>query len=254
MRKTTALVAALATCGAIAGAANAGEASIDADGNILTVDASFDPPNSSSKRTIQGVTLEVHSAYGNFRGNPGPSEGSDITFGLPKGSRVNSLNFPKCPLPTEQSEFGVQSRCPSTSKIGSGKVSVDARPSGIQNQLKGTLTVYNGAASGGRPTLMMMAEIPNGESTIRTEINFRVDKGPKLVQFDPLGRPRGGTAFSITALDLKVGRTIRSNGERFPYFEAPTTCKKSWAFELALVRNSSTTSAKDTQPCLRLVG
>lgn len=255
MRKISALVAVVVACGAMAAVASAGPASMDADGNALMLDASFNTPASSSNRFIQPGVLEIHSLYGNFRGNPGPDESSDINLTLPKGTRVNSRNFPACPVPAQQSDFGNQARCPSTSRIGSGKVSVDARRSNIQNQLSGTLTVYNGAVVDGVPTISLMAEInTGGPEPLRTELNFKIQKGPKIVQFDPLGRPRGAAAFTITTLDLKVGRTIKSGRDRFPFFETPTTCKKTWAFSLTLVRNSSTTSAKHTQPCIKLIG
>jgi hypothetical protein len=259
MRKFSALAALVALCCAGVGVANAGQANIDANGTALSLDASFSPPITSSKSTRQGVTLELHQFYGNVRGNPTPTEGADVNVGLPGGTVFNSAAFAACPLPTDPKQFGVRSRCPAASQVGTGTVQVDARKSGLTDPLNGTVVVYNGAKSGSTPTVILMASLPTpGGGEIITEIDMKVEKGPKLVGYDPLNRPRGSSLYDITRLDLAVGKTVgvKANGKniKVPFLQAPVVCKKSWAFSLTLVRDSGTQTATDTAPCQKVVG
>lgn len=260
MKKITALVAVAVALGAMATTAYAGKATIDANGNFLMLDASFTPPATSSSKTKQGVVLEMQHIYGNFRGNPTPTEASNINFKMPKSTVVNSALFARCPLATAET-LGVESRCPAASKIGTGTATVDARRSGIPDQLSGTLNVYNGAQRNGVYTLMLIATIPvpGVPTPITAEIDFEVRKGPQLVEYDTVEPTSNNASFDITQFDLTVGKTVKGvlNGKqaRISFFEAPKTCKKRWAFELGLTRATQPSMiAKDTSPCLKVTG
>jgi hypothetical protein len=261
MRKISACVAALALCCALAASANAGQATIDDKGNVLMLDAQFNTPATSSSRTAQGAVLEMHHFYGNFRGNPTPDEASNINFKFPKGTIVNSTLFARCPIPTAET-LGVESRCPPASKMGTGTASVDARRSGLADQLSGTVNVYNGAARNGVPTLQLIATIPvPGSATpITAEIDFEIRKGPELVEYDTVAPTTNNASFDITAFDLLVGKTVngvvKGKKAKISYFVTPKTCtKKGWAFELGLTRATQPSAiAKDTAPCLKVTG
>lgn len=262
MRKIAACVAAAALCGALAGVANAGKATIDANGNVLMLDAQFNTPASSSNRTAQGAVLEMHHFYGNFRGNPTPTESSNISFKFPKDTIVNSALFARCPIPTAET-LGQESRCPPASKMGGGTASVDARRAGFSDQLNGTVNVYNGAARNGVPTLQLIATIPNPSdpnNPIKSELDFEIRKGPVLAEYDTVPPSSENAIFDITAFDLVVGKTVNGvvKGKRakISYFVTPKTCtKKGWAFELGLTRASQPPAiAKDTAPCLKVTG
>jgi hypothetical protein len=260
MYKITALVAVAVALCAMATTAHAGKATIDSSGNFLVLDASFSPPATSSSKTRQGVVLEMHHMYGNFRGNPTPTEASNINFKLPKGTVVNQALFARCPVPTAET-LGDESRCPPASKMGSGTASVDARRSGLPDQLNGTVNVYNGASRNGVPTLALIATIPvpGAAEPIKAELDFEIRKGPNLVEYDTVPPTSANASFDITSFGLTVGKTVNGvlNGKkaRISFFEAPKTCKKSWAFELGLTRASQGSMiAKDTAPCLRVTG
>ena len=261
MRKISALAAVAALCGALAAVANAGQPTIDSNGNVLMLDAQFNTPASSSNRTAQGAVLEMHHFYGNFRGNETPTEASNINFKLPKGTVVNNALFARCPLPTQET-LGDETRCPPASKVGSGTVTVDARRSGVNDQLNGTVNVYNGAQRNGAYTVHIISTIPipGVANPIKAELDFEVRKGPQLVEFDTVMPTSNNASFDITNLNLLVGKTvngvIRGRRAKISYFVMPKTCtKKGWAFELGLARpTTGSMVAKDTAPCLKLVG
>jgi hypothetical protein len=260
MRKISALVAAAALCGAVAGVAHAGPATIDSDGNFLMLDAQFDVPATSSSKTKQGAFLEMHHVYGNFRGNPTPTESSNISFKMPKGAVVNSALFARCPLPTTDT-IGQENRCPAASKVGTGTVSADARRSNVPSQLNGTVNVYNGASRNGVPTLALISTIDlGGGSSFKAELDFEVRKGQQLVEFDPVQPTSNNASFDITAFNLRVGKIVNGIVKRrktkISFFETPRTCtKKGWGFELALNRpTTGSMIAKDTAPCIKVVG
>lgn len=261
MRKISAFAAVAALCGALAAAANAGQPTIDGSGNVLMLDAQFNTPATSSSRTNQGAVLEMHSFYGNFRGNPTPSEASNINFDLPKGAVVNNALFARCPVPTPET-LGDETRCPAASKVGTGTVSVDARRSGINDQLNGTVNVYNGHQRNGAYTIQIITTIPvpGAANPIKSELDFEVRKGPKLVEFDTVAPASNDASFDITSLNLLVGKTvngvIKGRKAKISFFVTPKTCaKKGWAFELGLARpTTGTMVAKDTAPCIKVIG
>jgi hypothetical protein len=250
MRRLALLPVALLACVVLAPGANAGQADINANGDVLTLDAAFHQALTSGKSFKRPATLELHTLFGNLYGNPTPAEGADLTFGLPKGTTINASKFPGCPIPLDDATAGDDSRCPSGSQIGSGTALVDARKSGLGSSNQGTVKIFNGLPHNGNPTVIFMAKVTVGATTIPAEIDLDVLKGPKLVEFDPQGRPRGAAAFDITSTDLKVGKTIKVKGKQVGYFAAPATCKNTWAFSLTLTRDSGTQTAKDTAPCV----
>ena len=250
MRKLIPALVATAACVAAVPIAHAGQANVDANGNVLMLDGAFHQALTSGKSFKRPVTLELHTLFGNVYGNPTPAEGSDLTFGLPKGTTINASKFPGCPIPPSDATAGDDSRCPSGSQIGSGTALVDARKSGLGSSNEGTIKIFNGLPHNGNPTVIFMAKVHVGDVTIPAEIDLDVLKGPKLVEFDPQGRPRGMASFDITSTDLTVGKTIKVKGKTVGYFAAPATCKNTWAFSLTLTRDSGTQTAKDTAPCV----
>ena len=250
MRKLIPALVATAACVAAVPIAHAGQANIDANGNVLMLDAAFHQALTSGKSFKRPVTLELDTLFGNIYGNPTPTEGSDLTFGLPKGTGINASKFPACPIPPDDASAGDDSRCPSGSQIGSGTALVDGRKSGLGSGNPGTIKIFNGAPHNGNPTVIFMAKVTVGTTVIPAEIDLDVLKGPKLVEFDPQGRPRGNAAFDITSTHLKAGKTIKVKGKQVGYFTAPATCKNTWAFFITLTRDSGTQTAKDTAPCV----
>jgi hypothetical protein len=262
MRRISAFAAVAAVCGVFAPVASAGAPTIDPNGNVLMLDAQFNTPATSSSRTAQGAIFEMHHFYGNFRGGPTPSEASNISFNFPKGTLINNALFARCPVPTQET-FGNESRCPAASKMGTGTVSVDARRSGIPDQLNGTVNVYNGATRNGVGTLAIIATIPvpGSPNPIRSEIDFEIRKGPQLVEYDTLPpAPDNSASFDLTSFSLKVGKTVngvhKGRKVKIPYFVTPKTCSKNgWAFALTLTRaTAGNTVARDTAPCLKVTG
>ena len=257
MRKLSVLAALAALCGVMAAVANAGSPTLADNGNVLMLDAAFNPALSSTKRVKQGANLEVHVLYGNLRGNPTADRTSVVDVKLPKDTKINQPLFARCPVATAETQ-GDAKRCPPASKIGTGEVVVDARASNIPDRIVGKIDVYNGATRNGLPTITLIANLTLNGTPFSVELPLEVRKGPQLVQFDPENRPEGQSAYSIERIDLNIGKTvngiIKGRKAKISYFETPSSCKKTWAFEIGVTNSQQAIRAKDTAPCVKVVG
>jgi hypothetical protein len=250
VRKLVTLGAATALAAALAAGAHAGPAATDPDGNVSIVDVALSPPVASSPTRPVGATLTFHEFFGNRNGAVLPRI-SKTTIRLPPGTRTNGRFFPKCDLPDNPEEVGKE-RCRNPSRIGSGTVEVDARPT-LQEPLGGKLAAYNGELRGGRPTLILVATVVVGGGEVRGELDFEV-RGSTLVSLPPPeGTPQ--ELFVITKVNAAMRATIirRRSGRRLrvSFIETPRICRRgTW-------RSSSTQSfegggsltALDTAPC-----
>jgi hypothetical protein len=167
----------------------------------------------------------------------------------------------ECPLPTAQADVRAD-RCPASSRVGTGTALADARSVGIQDPIPATVTAYNGAERGGRPTLILQGVATIGGNRVVTEFDFENRRasgrfGTEVRTFDALPAEPPGPAIALNKLDLRVGRTVntrvRGRRVRRGYLEAPTTCPRAgWAFEEEFIRaDGSSLRAGDVMACTR---
>ena len=251
MRTLVTLGAAAALAVALAAMAHAGPAATDSNGNVSVLDVALSPPVAGSPTSRGGTKLTFHEFFGNRKGALLPRV-TKTTIRLPPGTGSNGRLFPKCDLPDKPDEVG-KDRCTKASRIGSGTVEVDARPT-LEEPLVGKLVAHNGELRGGRPTLILLATVVVGGSEARGELDFEM-RGSKLVSLvPPEGTPQG--VFVITKVDAAIRATtiLRRRGRRVraSLIETPRTCRRgTW-------RSSSTQAfegggrltAFDTAPCL----
>ena len=251
MQKLVTLGAATTLAIALAAAAHAGEAATDSKGNVSVVDIALSPPVASSAAKPVGATLRFQEFFGNRNGALLPRV-TKTTIRLPAGTRSNGRLFPRCELPDKPADVGAE-RCSRGSRIGSGSVEVDARPT-IEGPLSGKLSVHNGEPRDGRPTLILLATVAFGGSEAKGELDFEV-RGSTLASLPPpAGTPEG--LFVITKVDVAVRATTtvsrRGRRVRVSFIETPRVCRRgTW-------RSSSTQdfegggslTASDTAPCL----
>ncbi|HEX8073727.1 MAG TPA: hypothetical protein VF545_01990 [Thermoleophilaceae bacterium] len=268
-RKTkTAAAAAAATAAlaaGVAGVATAGPASTDANGNFAVLDVDVSPPQAGTKAAPRGIGLTIHEYTGNSRNGSRSPYSGDSTIRLPRGLRSNAALFPStCPLPVNTDQVGMESRCPASSKIGSGTAEADARPT-IQDFLPATVTAYNGERRGDEPTLILMIGATVGTSQLHAEVDYQYTEddptgpyGAKLFTFKPVA-DSNGSFLSIRRLDLNLpNKAVKLKGAkgrkvRVHLFEAPTKCSKAWQFAQILNTPSADASltAKDGATCAK---
>jgi hypothetical protein len=215
------------------------------------VDVALSPPLASSRRAPVGATLSFQEFFGNRRGARLPRV-TRTTLRLPAGTRNNGRLFPKCDIPDTPAEFG-KKRCSRASRIGSGTVEVDARPT-IEDPLAGTLVAYNGELSRGKPTVVLLADVTLGTGKAAGELDFQVDGSTLTSLTPPKGTPEG--LFVITKVDLTVAGTtrVRRGGRRVrvDLIETPLTCNHgTWrSSSTQAFEGGGSLTALDSSPCL----
>jgi hypothetical protein len=236
---------------ALVSSAHAGPAATDANGNVSVLDAALSPPVASSRGAPVGATLTFNEFFGNRNGAPLPRV-TKTAIKLPTDTRDNGRLFPKCALPKKPSEVGSR-RCTRGTRVGSGTVEADARPT-IEQPLAGTLDAYNGELHKGNPTLVLLAQVTLGDSKVMGELDFEM-RGSTLVSLEPpKGTPQG--LFTITKVNAVAGRTVhvRRNGRRVrvSLFETPHTCRHgTWrSSSTQTFEGGGSLTAFDTAPCV----
>src|SRR4051812_31485239 len=205
---------------ALAAGADAGPATTDSQGNVSTIDVGIAPPVSG--RRPARVTFQEF--FGNRNGTK-PPRALKTTITLTAGLRSNARLFAKCPLPATSSDVG-KKRCKPSARVGGGTVEVDARPA-VADPLPGTITAYNGTFRAGKPTLILLADVVVGGSTVTGELDFEFT-GSKLTSLDA---PQGTTPapFTVTKVEMTVGRTIRvrrgGRRVRVSLLQTPPRCR-----------------------------
>jgi hypothetical protein len=261
------VVTVLLAVGALAGTAAVsygGEATVDSNGNFLTVDIDLSSPAAGTKAKPRPVTLSFHHMFGNYRTGMQGTRVQTISVRLPRGMTTHPELVAECPLPKSGAEI-TATRCPASSRVGSGTALADARSLGIAEPIPATVTAFNGAKHSGNATLILQGVANVGGNQVVTEFDFDSLKatgrfGIELKTFDPFPSPPAdpnAPGIALNKLDLKAGKTIntRVKGKRVKrgYIEAPTACTGSgWAFEEEFIRvGGSPLTAGDVMSCAK---
>jgi hypothetical protein len=215
------------------------------------VDVALSPPIASSPGAPVGATLTFQEFFGNRNGAQLPRV-TRTALEFPAGTRNNGRLFAKCDIPDSSAEVG-KKRCSRASRIGSGSVEADARPS-IEQPLAGKLVAYNGELHRGNPTVILLADVTVGGGVVTGELDFEM-RGSTLISLaPPEGTPEG--LFTITKVDLSVGKTIRvrrgGRRVRVSLINTPRTCRQgTWRTRATQTfEGGGTLTAFDTSPCV----
>jgi hypothetical protein len=245
MRKVLLIAAAMLGC--LVPVAEAGPATVLPNGDFGAVDFDVAPPVAGA----DSMTVGYHAFFGNRNGERAPTQSTVIR--LPRGTRSNGPFFKQCALPATTQELG-SARCPKASRIGGGTFEADARPS-VAEPIAGTIEAYNGSPYADKPTIIFIAIAQLGTNTVRTELDlsFSKDKGvPALLEIPPPEGAQSGL-YSLTRVDVTMGKTIRQKGIVTGLIVPPRTCSRTWLFEeeVVLANNRGTIVAQDRVPCVR---
>jgi hypothetical protein len=256
MKKFLAVGAVCAVAFGTASTAQGGVEATDAAGNFIVLDADFNPSASSTRRTITPANLNIDISFGNKRtGNPFPSTAA-FDLALPRGTAFNGAEFPQCPLPATSAETGAD-RCSNDAKVGTGGAVIDARALGVQEPVVATMTVFNGAPNGTKPTLILLAKATVNGQPLSAEINLEWTRG-RFALFNPTPDTPLGLAYSFSSVNLDIGATLKTRlrGRRvsIPLFYTPRTCpRRGWVFSFNHAdANGGRIAAPDRQPCVQL--
>jgi hypothetical protein len=259
VRKTIALLsgAALAALGIVAVAFAAQTASLE-------VKAS---PNkaSKSKSKLQAIRLEINVGIDDDTGaSPSPLTKAVIRFN--EGGTFNGKLFPKCKFSELQTRG--PSACPRGSKVGSGTATATARP--VINLVNATVTVFNGEAKGGKPTVLLY-NVPDISSPITVQGTVE-KKSPSAcgdggrcdytLTFDvpPIPTLPGQPNASVLTVRTKTSNVFvkkkkRVRGKRrtvkIPYIAAPRKCTGKWVAEGSFSFENGQTITTDTSTTCR---
>jgi hypothetical protein len=255
MRKFIILIAAVTVLGG-AGAALAGQAATNPNGEYIDLNVAVSPPLTGTAKAPRGVGVSFDSFTGNRINGNIPSTNNSITVRFNKGFKENGALFPACKInPT------ALSTCPKSTKIGSGTAEAELSGSagGAPTFISAKLAAYNGKPFGGKaPTMIFIATL-NGKPA--SELDFTVAQKPtgpyglafSMIQFPSAGpAPFAITKFSVQIPDRTVTRKVHGKPTKVHLLEAPTTCHGSWKFaQTNTFTNAPTLTATDSQPCAK---
>lgn len=211
---------------------------------------------SSTKAGARLTTVRLYAVYKNPKhpGKQPPYNTKSVIFVLPKGLALHPRNAPACKESIQVNNNGSVNGCPAASKIGTGKIVVNAAPT-IPGLIPAALTIYNGiddGGYGGYPTgsrlLIFYLHTSLGLNT--TEFFHIVKSGGSYKLISNMSKPASpgitpGT-FSLQTVDL----TLKSSANK-PFFTNPGTCTGSWGFFLKITNffGQPSITAQDTVNC-----
>ncbi len=184
----------------------------------------------------RGTSLKFHVDYESL--TPGQRIGGSnkqIQLQLPEGSSFNGQNLPQCPyskigsVPIKQ----IPSICGSSTIIGSGSFTGDARPL-MPNPVPGTITLYN--VKGQHNDVLFYAHTKFEDFAYlflytNTDFDNDGDHDPVLqADFSP---PKNGSSslFNLKTIDL----TFKATSSAHPLLINPPNCgKHGWTMGLAI--------------------
>jgi hypothetical protein len=219
-------------------------------GEYLAVSATLSPPVASTAKSPVGSVVEFHLLQGNRVDPAAPETSTDFKIKYPKGSAINSADFPQCKVSLDPNGF---SSCAANTSIGTGTAE-GSLPDGsggvsyVPVQLKG----YNGGKLAGKPSFIFQG-ILGGQ--IVAEFDFQIlnaSTSPVLDDFTIPGTTPssiGFTQFNFKAKDL----TTKVKGETVHLETNPTSCPKSgWKFTVdETLQEAGTLEATSTAPCTK---
>jgi hypothetical protein len=256
MRKLAALMVTGTALASLTAGAEAGTPATDASGKFTVLDIEIFPPRAGTPARRQGVTIAYHFFAGNRLTGQRIPGNQGVTIRFP-GFRNNARLFPKCPLPRNAQELG-RNRCSNATRVGGGTVEGDARPQ-VATPIQARVSIFNGTLRNGNPTLILFATATVGGRPVTSETNYQARPAGGGFNLELLPAPSGAPAglFSLTRVDITVGRTIRvrraGRAVAVSLLESPLTCPpRGWALSQTNVfaGGGGTLTARDTQPCV----
>jgi hypothetical protein len=221
----------------------------------LQLKVSLTPARAGAK----GAVLTFEQDYTNPKspGQQPPYNTKTITVGFPKGLVVHPHAAPQCRESVAMNPKSGPAACPAKSKVGSGTVVVNARPS-VPMLITGTITDFNAVDDGGQgghpkgsPEIILYIKTSVGLNT--TDVFHLVKKnGSEILTGTSSPPTKPGTqpgSITIQKLKLRVSGSSAQN----PYVTNPPTCHKSWLFSLTTTNyfGQPSVTAHDAVKCTK---
>src|SRR2546423_5920875 len=216
----------------------------------LKIEAGLSPAKAGAKR----ATLKLHVDYESTTpGQHTPYNPKSIKLVVPEGMRFLAKNAPTC----SEHAFGTTSNpdrgtaCPPGSLVGSGTVTVDARPF-LNEPVVGTLSIYNsrydcdcykhrpGAKKGSQDLLFYIKT-----NVANALLVFNVLPNQSIEDYERAPKNGQESPYSLKTLDFSIGRDTAK-----PFVRHPATCDGGWPFALTIANyDGPSITARDTAPC-----
>lgn len=213
-----ALIAAIAASVAVAGAPVTG-----ADGNSQSIDVKIGPKK-LSKTTLTPATLEVTTKVTNAVAHGGvPVPATRVVVDFDKTAKLFTKGLPTCTASKLQSvSTEVAERNCKSAIIGGGKAAALLETSSAVYNISQTVTAFNGAPKGGKPTVLLHTY---GTTPIQTTLvlngvvsNYNKEGyGPRLDVEVPL---IAGGAGALTDFNVKINKKWKYKGESRSFISA----------------------------------
>jgi hypothetical protein len=156
-----------------------------------------------------------------------------VLIRLNAGGKYNSSKFPRCKLARLQAQG--PKGCPSKSKIGTGTGIGMAKPV-VTDPVNGKLTIFNGAKSGGKDTILVYVFPDLGPTFVSVgKITKKKSQGFDYnldFNIPPIKTLPSAPDASVIEVKTKTQRkTIKKGKRKFALIVAPKVCKGTWKAE-----------------------
>ena len=185
-------------------------------------------PNKAGKPTGLNVRLESSDPAADQ-----PPIMNRILIKLNAGGKYNSNKFPRCKLASLQAKG--PKGCPSGSKIGTGTGVGYAKPV-VTDPVNAKLTIFNGAKSGGKDTILVYVFPDLGPTFVSVGKISKKKAGGFDYNLDfnipPIKTLPSAPDASVGTVDTKTPKkTIKKGKKKFSLIIAPKVCKGTWKAE-----------------------
>lgn len=245
-------VALLTVAVVVPAAAWAGQKAVSGQ-QSLQIKATLTPARAGAR----GVSMHLLSEYSNAKpgGQQPPYNTKSIVVVEPGGLSVNTSSAPTCSESKVIKANGNASVCPARARVGSGTVTINARPM-IRTLISGTVTIYNGLDDGrygGYPTgsrlliLYIKTSVGVNTSDYLHVVTTRAGVVKLVGNTAKPAKPGVGPGdITLQKLDLTV-----SGSGRKPYITNPRKCNGSWPVSITVTNwfGQPSITAHDSVKC-----
>jgi hypothetical protein len=240
--KRFALIALLG-CLMLAPAAALAGKKVSKDNESLQLTTKVTPDKAGSK----GVKLHIHVEY-DFTSisERQKTNNKDVRLTLPPGMKINPTAAGQCTGSAAENGTSVAA-CPKSSIVGSGTVTIDARPTSSKF-LGGTVTLYN--VKGQHHDILFWFSVKFGSTLVTGGELYRMLMSGKTEYLDYATfapPPHTISVYTLRSADL----TLQDASTGKAYVNAPATCTGSWPFSFSISNwtGAPTIGASDKASC-----
>jgi hypothetical protein len=220
-RLTAAVLLCLALAGTLAANAGAGGALVAVNSLILRADGGF-RPRSLPRRQFVPIDFQGHFDIA-AKGGGKPVALEEAVIDFDRDGRLSPAGLPTCPAERVAGAGSAEARrlC-AGALVGSGHIEALVAQGSGAVAVAGPLTLFNGPAQEGNPTVVLHARLGVAATTQTFAIVIPIERRPgqfryrATLELPPIAAGLG----AVTHVDVKVGRRFSAGGQRRSYVSA----------------------------------